>query len=207
MNELKLKQIQECIDSGEWGILGDSITRNDMIDYIMHHTNPDLEATKVKKVNVLCPICGHTIKPQVFGLTHRAVKYLMAAVHLSKKDIEAGGNGFTHYDDIRNFCMNKFEYEKGKRKGTGINFTSYSTLTKYPWNFLEPNIDTNDKVKRNGFFRPTTRCYEFLRAKLSVPEKINLMDGKVVGYSNKKVFVFQAKELNFKQACELFKTF
>ncbi len=212
MND-KFELISTCISNGEWGAAGDIITRNDLMDYLLYYTNPTItengmEIKKLPKID--CPLCGSPTKPQAFSITHRVVKYLLCAIWLSEQDIKKGdkGNqGYVHHELIHDMCQGKFINDKGKKLGKGISFTSYSTLTKCPWDFLSSQVDTNDKVKRNGCFKPTQRCYDFLRGKIGVPIRIEILDAKVVRYSKKLVYAAQAPDINWQQCLEIYKTF
>lgn len=213
MDEIKRLQIRECVEVGDWGIIGDSITRNDLMDYLLYYTNPEIteRGLAIKKLpKVDCPLCGSPTKPQALALTHRAVKFLLCAVWLSQEDIkkgDKGSNGYVHYEVIRDLCQGKFINDKGKRLGKGISFTSYGTLTRAPWNFLSPRQSTNEKAKRDGMLKPTLECMRFLKGEIAVPERVEILDAKVVRYSRKLVYAAKAKDINWQQCLNIYKTF
>ena len=120
---------------------------------------------------------------------------------------DKGNGGYVHYELIHDLCQSKFKYNKGKKLGKGISFTSYSTLTKAPWDLLEPQVSTDYKPMRNGMFKPTQRCYDFLRGKIGVPLRIELLDSVVVRSSSKMVYAASVKDINWQEALELYRTF
>jgi len=195
----KYTLISDSIENGDWTTSGDLVTRDDLMDYI-------IEESQTQK-QIPCPICTKNIKPYKVTFTHRSAKYGFSAVHLSNKAIADGGDGYVHHDLMRLHCQGNFKYLRGKKIGKGINYTSYANLTRYPWNFLEPMVNTKDKTQRNGEFKPTERFKAFLRGKISIPEWILVMNGEVVRYSEKNINVLAMKDVNFQQCIELFKTF
>jgi hypothetical protein len=208
--EEKRKLIHQCVDDGNWGAIGDEITRNDLMDYLLHFTNPTIteKGLKIKKLpKIDCPLCGKSVKPYSVTLTHRAVKYLLCAVYLSEKDKKNGGDGYVHYEVIRDFCQGKYKYLKGKRLGKGISFTSYSTLTTAPWDFLSPKIKTKDKVQRDGTLIPTEKCMDFLRGKIGVPQRCEFLDTNVVRTGGGIVYAATAKDMDWKSTVDNYKTF
>jgi hypothetical protein len=210
MDEAKRLQIQQCVETGDWGILGDMITRNDMMDYLLHYTNPTItdKGLEVKRLpKVQCPLCGHPVRPYSVTLTHRAVKYLMCAVFLSKEDIAKGGTGYVHHEVVHDFCQGKFTHEKGSRLGKGISFTAYGTLMSAPWDFLEPQVNTKYKPNRDGTFKPTEKCYDFLRAKVGVKVRCEFLDNHVVRTGGKLVYAPTVVNMNWQKTIELYKTF
>lgn len=199
MNKNKMLMIAEAIETGDWTNTGDLVSRNDLMEYLIH-----LSETEKR---IQCPICTQYIKPYKITFTHRSAKYLLSAIFLSDMSIADGGDGYVHHDLIKLHTEQNWKYERGKKKGAGIVYTSYSNLTQYPYDFLEPMVKTFDKVKRNGEFKPTEKCRQFLRGKLDIPEWILRMNGKVVKYSLKKKNILTLKDVNFHQCIELFKTF
>ena len=199
MDANKKIMISDSIKTGNWTTSGDVITRDDLMDYI-------IEESKTKK-QIPCPICTKNIKPYKVTFTHRSAKYGLSAVFLNDKSVTDGGDGFVHHDLIRLHCQGNFKYERGKKLGQGINYTSYSNLTRYPWDFLTPMVDTRDKTQRNGEFIVTDRFRAFLRGKISIPEWITVMNSEVIRYSDKNINILSMKDVNFKQCIELFKTF
>jgi len=213
MDQIIKNRIIKSLEDGDWSLYGDTITRNDLMDYLLDCTNPTIseKGMKIKTLpKIECPLCGHPTKPQAFSLTHRAVKYLLCAVYLSSEDMklgDKGNDGYVHHELIHDLCQGKFAYDKGKRLGKGISFTSYSTLTRAPWDLLKSQVDTNDKKQRNGCFKPTEKCLDFLRGKISLPLRIELLDATVVRYSKGMVNAATAKDINWKQCIDIYKTF
>jgi len=208
--EQKRQLISQCVTDGDWGQAGDLITRNDLMEYLLFYTNPVIndKSIKLKKLpKVDCPLCGHPTLTQPFSLTKRAVFYLLCAIWLSEQSIKNGGDGYVHHQECNDKLQGNFKYEKGKKYGIGYSFTSYSVLMKAPWDFLKARVDSNDKAKRDGYFIPTDRCYEFLRGRIAVPLRIERLDSEVVRYSKALVLAASVKEVNWKQALEIFKTF
>jgi hypothetical protein len=210
LTEEKRLQILECVTTGEWGIIGDIITRNDMMEYLMFYTNPTIteKGLKIKKLpKIDCPLCGSPTKPQAFSMTKRNVLYLMCASFLSKQDIAKGGSGYIHHEVLHDFCQGKFKHDKGKRLGNGYSITSYSPLTKAPWDLLEARVKNNDKVQRDGSFKVTDKCVSFLHGDIAIPVRIEILNGDVVRYSNKLIYAVKVPDINFQQCVEIFKTF
>ena len=191
--------IQEAIDSGDWSVTGDLVTKNNLMEFL-------IEKSKTDKI-IPCPVCLHNIKPYKVTFTHRSAKYLLSAIFLSDDALRKGEDGYVHHDAIKDHCEGNWYYERGKKKGNGIVYTSYANLTRYPFNFLEPFVDTNDKVKRNGEFKPTLSARKFLRGELDIPEWILVMNREVIRYSTKNINMLTLKDVNFHQCIELFKTF
>jgi len=207
--EEKRQLIQQCVADGDWGQIGDLITRNDLMEYLLFYTNPTISETglKIKQLpKVDCPLCGSPTKPQAFGMTKRNVFYLLSAIYLSEDSIKKGDDGYVHHELIHDFCQGKFKHDKGKKLGKGISFTSYSTMTKAPWDFLAPKVDTNDKMQRDGRFKPTEKCYMFCRGQIAVPERIEILDAKVCRYSRKLVYAAKVKDINLQQLFQIYKT-
>ena len=209
MDAIKLGIIANCIETGDWSKFGDTITRNDLMTYLVEMTTPKLDKdgnllAKIDKCE--CPLCGGSVKPYAVTLTSRAVKYLEALSYLSKKNLAENGDGYIYHDDIRVFVSNNFKYDKGKKTGQGVNFTSYGVLTKDPWGFIESKVKTDYKVDRDGTFRLTQRGRDFLNGLIKVPERIHILDNKVCKYSNKSIYVSQVKDCNFEQTVALYKT-
>ena len=203
-------KIKEAIGNGDWSLHGDDVTRNDLMDYLLYYTNPKItdKGLEVKKLEPCdCPLCGSPTKTQPFAMTHRNVKYLLCFIHLSKKDIANGGEGYVHYEDIKNLCQGSFKHEKGVKKGKGIVFTSYSPMTKAPWDFMKPRVDDNYKPKRDGCFKPTERCYQFLRGKIAVPQRIEILNCDVVRTGGGLVYAAKVKNINWINCLEIYKTF
>lgn len=210
ITEEKRLQIQECIQDGDWGFLGDEITRNDMMEYLLYYTNPTISETgiKIKKLpKVQCPLCGTPISTQPFSMTCRAAYYLMCAQWLSKESLAKGGDGYVHYQACNDKLQGNFKHGKGIKYGAGYSFTSYSILMKAPWDFLQPRIDSNDKAKRDGYFKPTSRCLQFLRGEIAVPLRIERLNSDVVRYSRGLIYVAKVRQINWQQALEIYKTF
>lgn len=211
--EDKRELIKQCVEDGDWSVAGDIITRNDLMEYMLFYTNPTLnpKSMKIAKVEPCdCALCGHPTKTQPFSLTKRTVMYLLCAIWLSEQDIakgDKGNDGYVHYEVIHDLCQQKFLHDKGKKVGNGISFTSYSTLTRKPWDFLQSQVDTNYKPKRNGMFKPTQRCYDFLRGQVAVPLRIELLDSQVVRSSSKLIMAHAAKDINWSECLEIYKTF
>lgn len=203
MDDNKKYIIDQAVSTGDWTTTGGLVTRDDLVEWIMKESDPD---GKTKVPYVLCPVCGHNTKMYPVSLTHRHFKYLLNAIWLSDDDISKGGDGFVHHSVIHDRTINLMKYDKGKRKGKGIDFTAYSQITREPWGFLESEVTTNDKSKRNGFFRPTDRARNFCRGRLAVPDKIYILNKQVVRYSNKLEYCFNVKDVNFKQLLELYRT-
>lgn len=210
MNEEKKRIITQCVMDGDWSAFGDAITRNDLMDYLLDMTNPEITGGGMKTKDlpkVECPLCGAPIKPQKFSLTIRAVYFLMCAHFLSKESLSKGGDGYVHYAAINDKLQGNFKHEKGKKFGNGYVFSSYSILTKSPWNFLQPRVDSEYKPKRDGYFIPTDKCLDFLRGKIAVPVRIERLDSEVVRYSKELVYAAKVKDINWQQALEIYKTF
>lgn len=190
----KIKMIETACQTGDWTTCPD-VTREELMEYILSHDETN------------CPLCGTPVKMYKITMTHRSYKYLLSAIFLCDKNTKEGGDGFVHHDEIREHAKGNFVYEKGKKQGDGINYTSYGNLTKYPWDFLESRMTTNYKPKRDGHFRITDRGRDFARGNLAVPAWIKVLDNKVVRYSDKLVYPTKIKDVNFKQCLDLFKTF
>jgi hypothetical protein len=150
---------------------------------------------KDKNHQVTCPLCMQTIKSNKFTLTHRAVKFLMVLGKLSKKD--DGSYDYVKYEDVRLLTKQAFN----------VNFTSYGLLTKKPWDFIEARKDTNDKIRRDGYFKLTNTGYNFLRGKISVPETLWIQRNRVIKVSNKMINIATAKVVDFHSCVELLKSF
>lgn len=190
MND-KFKLISTCIETGDWSLYDEAITRKDLMDYLIAQ-NTDIVN---KNQQLKCPLCEQTIKSNKFTMTHRAVKYLMIAAKLGKK--EDGTYDYVNYEDVRLLTKKVFD----------VNFTSYALLTKSPWNLLETRVDSNDKVKRDGYFRLTDKGYKFLRGQINVPETIWILKNKVIKHSNNTVNAVTVKTVDFKSCVNLLKSF
>lgn len=197
MDDATKFMIAKAIKDGDWTNV--TVTRDQLMEYL-------IEASLTEK-SITCPICTKNIKPYKVTLTHRSAKYLLSAVFLSKKSEDEGGDGYVYHEAIKNHAHGNWYYDKGKKKGSGIVYTSYSNLTQFPWDFLQPHTTTNDKLKRNGEFKPTIKCLKFLRGQVDVPEWILKMNREVIRYSHKNINILQMKDMNFHQAIELYKTF
>lgn len=211
MDEIRQREIiNECMSTGDWSLWNHVITREMLMDYLLYHTNPEItkKGLKVKTLQPIdCPLCGSPTKTQPFAMTHRSVYYLMCAVFLSKKNIEAGGDGYVHYEDVKNLLQGSFKHDKGVKKGKGIVYTSYGILTKAPWDFLQARVDDNYKPKRDGYFKPTQKCYDFLRGKIAVPQRIERLNSEVVRSGGGLVYAAKVKNINWSEALEIYKTF
>lgn len=207
--EEERKIIYECSTSGDWTKYGDIITRDMLMDYLLYYTNPIIKDDKVltKVDKIYCPLCGKAVKPYSVTLTHRAVKYLLCAIYLSKQSIEKGGDGYVHHELVHDLCQGKYSYDKGKRIGKGVSFTSYGTLMSEPWDFLMPKVNTKDKVQRDGTFIPTQKCYDFLHGKIGVPSRCEFLDSNVVRQSRKIVYAATVPNCNWQNTINIFKTF
>ena len=193
-------QIKEAIENGDFTEINDKITRKDMMYYLISES----KQKKAQAVKTKCPCCLKKISAYPVSLTHRAGKYLMGYNYLCKKSED----GWVHHDEVRLFVKNNFKYEKGKVAGKGIDFTSYSNLKLYPWNFIESKSgDQKDVTKRDGLHRVTQRGLQFLRGEIAVPEKIWIMNSEVIRYTEDKVTIATLKNMLFKQTVELYKTF
>lgn len=193
------KLIHKAIADGDWTLINDTVTRKQLIDYLIVESKTDDK--------IQCPICMKHIKPNKVTFTHRSAKYLLSAIFLSDRNIREGGDGYIHHDEIRKHAMGNWLYERGKKVGYGINYTSYSNLTRFPYDFLEPMVKTEDKKQRSGEFKPTERCRQFLRGELDIPESITILNREVIRYSSTKVNILKLKDVNFHQCVELFKSF
>jgi len=197
--------ITQAVKDGDWVRVGNLVTRNDLVDWIMEETNPDTNDKKsILKKAVPCPCCGQDTKMYPTSLTHRQYKYLLNLIWLSSNDKD--NDGYIHHSVIHDRTMELMTYDKGKRKGKGIDFTAYSQLTRYPWDLMESKVSTEDKSKRDGYFKPTERGIEFCRGKLALPDKIYIHNKEVVRYSNNLVYCFNVKDINFHQLLDLYKT-
>ena len=213
MDKLSLDKrilIADALREKDWsyGDANNKLTRADLIQYIMEQTAPIVNkkgVIKKRPEKMPCLLCGKPTAPYTTTLTRRNVCYLLGALWLSNDDIKKGGDGFIHHDIIHDFVVGKFEHDKGKNKGKGINFTSYGTMTRHPWDFLEPR--DKEKGKSDGCFRPTKKCKKFLRGEVMIPESIDVMDATVVRYADKLIYAHMAKDVNFKQLLELYRTF
>lgn len=210
ISEEKRLQILECVTTGNWGIIGDTVSRNELMDYLLYSTDPTItergmEIKKLPKID--CPLCGKPVKPYAVSLTHRAVKYLLCATYLSNESLRLGGDGFVHHEVIYDFCQGKYKYEKGKRLGKGISFSSYGTLTTEPWNFLEARVNTKDKVQRDGMFKPTMKCDDFLHGRIGVKSRVEFLDGRVVRTGGRIIYAATAPDMNWINTVEIYKTF
>ena len=202
--------INEAIANNDWSLHGELVTRNDLMDYLLYHTNPEIteKGLKIKNLEKIdCPLCGNPTKTQPFAMTHRSVYYLMCAVALSKKSLANGGDGYVHYEDVKNLLQGSYKHKTGMKAGKGIVYTSYGVLTKAPWDFLQPRVDDNFKPKRDGHFKPTQRCYDFLNGKIAVPERIERLNNVVVRHGRKTVLAVNVKNINWKEAYDTYKTF
>ena len=191
--------IADAIKDGDWTVTGGLVTRNQLIEFL-------IEESKTEKY-INCPVCTKTIQPRKVTFTHRSAKYLLSAIFLSDDAVRRGEDGFVHHDIIKRHAEDNWIIDRGKKKGFGIVYTSYSNLTKAPWDFLEPMVATKDKARRNGEFKPTDRCRAFLRGQLDIPEWLTFMNNEVIRYSTKNVNMLRLKNVNFHQCVELFKTF
>lgn len=208
--EKKREIILQCITEGDWSGWGDQITRDDLMEYLLFYTNPEITngGIKIKKLpKINCPLCGTATKPHAISLTCRAVYYLLCAHWLSKESLSKGGDGYVHYQVINDKLQGNFKHEKGTKFGQGYSFTSYGVLTKAPWDFLKPRVNADDKTMRDGFFMPTDKCLQFLRGQIAVPLRIERLDTDVVRYSRELVYAASVKNVNYKQALEIYKTF
>ncbi len=75
MDADKQQMIEAAIDSGDWGGVGDIITRNELVEYI-------IQQTYIKKV-IPCPICDKNIKPYKVTFTHRSASYFLSDLLLT----------------------------------------------------------------------------------------------------------------------------
>jgi len=182
--------IRKCIESGDWSVYDKMITREDLMNYLIKINDESTRAQQIK-----CPLCIQTIKANRFTITHRAVKFLMTAGKMSKK----GDNEYNYfnYEEVRLKCKELFD----------VNFTSYGLLTKSPWDFIIANVDSNDKTKRDGMFKLTSKGYNFLRGKISVPETLWILKNQVIKQSSKQVNVATAKKINFNDCVETLNSF
>jgi len=192
MEEYPKRLIEASMASGDWSKSKDILTFRDLTEWIEEQKGPDILADMIKPIK--CPVCGISKNRNKVTLSHRYAHYLARASFLSKRAIE--DDGFVHHS--RTHDMLKMQ--------TGIDLTSYSYLTRYPWDFLEPRKPTDYKVNRDGHFRLTDRGRDFMNRKLAVPETIYIYNKEVVGVSNKLVFCNELSKFNFHELVEQMKS-
>lgn len=207
MNDPKKFMIAEAIDSGDWTTTGSLVSRNDLMEYIMSITAPQLDKNgirkKIKTPKVPCPICGKSTAPYTITFSRRQLVYLFSLIFLSKKKMDEEGDEYVHHKVINHFCNGMFKTIKGVNKGRGIDFTSYSpSLTNAPWYCMQKRDDVTD-----GCYKPTEFCFELCRGHIQFPETIDILNREIVRFSQKKIYAHQAKDVNFQELLDYYKTF
>lgn len=170
----------------------DELSKDDLVDFIMWAVNP-----------------------QDFPLTHRTIKYLLTYVKLSKdfngiydgktypeeygRGTKHGGDGYIHHDVAKDVA--KINY--------GITYTSYSKLAQKspePYRFLEPKVRQNNLVDRDGCFKPTQYCLDYLHGEFGVTERIIIIKNEVVWQSKTLLKAAEAMsiKMSFKEAVAVF---
>lgn len=189
LDKYKIGRIDYAIQTGNWSSLGD-LTRSELLEYVKR---------KSEHGPVPCPLCGSTTKTNKFTFTARYVKFIMCFNWLSKQSLSKGQDGYVHYTEIQKMCQEKF----------GDSVTSYGNLSREPWHFLQPRINQDNKIARDGFFVPTTNVHMFLHKQLLIPTQIETLNGVVVEYSSDKVRIdeVESRTFSFKETIEIYKTF
>lgn len=182
----KYAKIEWALRTNNWSKTGDDITYNDLLIYI----KMKVDNNKI----VDCPLCKSNLSHNKFTFTSRYAKFLMMFNLLSEMSTDT----FVHYKKIQDETSKKCE---------GISVTSYGNLSRPPWEFLLPRINEDNKICRDGFFKPSENLKPFLRNELAIPEWIETLNGVVINSSDRKIYMSDFPDISFKDLVKLYKTF
>jgi len=191
MEEITKKIIDAAIHTGEWP---DEISLNECRQWMAEQKLADQLTEQNKPIK--CPCCEQSNNMYKITLSIRNLRFMLRHIWLSDRDMKSGGDGYINYKEI----------QAKLREDTGSVLSSYSPMTKFPWDFMAPRIDTDHKVKRDGCFIPTKRGREWARGHISIPETIYMYNGSVTDYSKHVVSCKHIKDVNFQELMDEYRT-
>ena len=145
-----------------------------------------------------CECCGQKITDYKVTLTQRNVIWLLSLGLLSRKQLKETGNPYINYKDVHAFVKEHFQ---------GKVISSYSTMSKYPWNLIQSPDYLEPKFNRSGYWKLSKLGLDWLNNRIALPESAYFNPDGAYEISEKTIYAKEAKDVRFFDLINTFKTF